>query len=121
MLARTNRTSLRVVVVSLVLATCSSLAAQTNHGMVARYGTTGALNGSFVTPGSASLYYVDLLLQGDGRITTAASIENASGSTQLLSRFTAQGQYDTSFGWLGIATANYPGGSNYQRVNDIAF
>jgi uncharacterized delta-60 repeat protein len=111
--------SMMGTVVGLVLAASSPLAAQ-HHGMLARYGTSGALAGTFETPGPASVDYTSVLTQGNGNITTGGQLADTYAIRQLISRFNAQGQYDTSFGWLGVTTADIPNITNETVVN-IAF
>ena len=96
-------------------------AAAQNHGLVARYTAAGALDSTFsgdglvVSEGTANVMAHGVVVNGaaPGKITAVGAISHAgTGWQQLLGRYNDNGTPDTSFGWLGAATADYPGSTS---------
>ena len=105
---------------SLALSIGASAAAQ-NHGLVGRYTTAGAPDSTFsddgfvVSEGTANVQGHGVVVNGasPGKITTVGAIASAGAPwSQILGRYNDNGTPDTTFGWLGAATADYPGSTS---------
>src|SRR5688572_6760799 len=87
---------------------------EANHSRLARYTADGQLDGTFGSGGSIVLNYrpASLAVRSDNRLVVAG-YDSANANNVLLTRYTANGQVDSSFGGGdGQVSQPYFGGSN---------
>jgi uncharacterized delta-60 repeat protein len=77
---------------------------------VARYNSNGSPDTGFGAGGVVTTYFGEyfsgsaLVLQPDGKILVAGSVNNDSGNGIIVARYTSNGSLDTSFGAGGVVT-----------------